>query len=201
MRKGEKKRRRAIDAYGTLQRAAALAAAHVDDAIHPFGLSASQYGVLETLSDRGPVHQQELAEALGRSKAQMTAIIDALEERELVRRERHAVDRRFISVYLTEAGRAVLAEASPARSEAIVALMRELSGDQKQRLTRLCRRLLRVLDPDSEDGEEEKDADAATAEGADAEGADDRKGADSDAAGDDANDADAKAHAKAAKDE
>ncbi|MCA0375666.1 MAG: MarR family transcriptional regulator [Gemmatimonadetes bacterium] len=141
MRKGEKKRRKALDAYGTLQRAAAFAAAQVDDALNPFGLSASQYGVLDTLQQRGPVHQQELAEALGRSKAQMTAIIDALEHRELVRRERHAVDRRFISVHLTEAGRNVLAEATPARTEAIVALMRELSGDQRQRLTRLCRRL------------------------------------------------------------
>lgn len=178
MRKGEKKRRRAIDAYGMLQRAAALAAAHVDDAIHPFGLSASQYGVLETLQDRGPVHQQELAEALGRSKAQMTAIIDALEERELVRRERHAVDRRFISVYLTEAGRAVLAEASPARSEAIVALMRELSGDQRARLTRLCKRLLRVLDPDAEDAE---DAEEGNSVDGDAEGAGEAKGVDADA--------------------
>ena len=50
----------------------------------------------------------ELAEALGRSKAQMTAIIDALEARGWVRRERHATDRRFISVYLTDDGRDVL---------------------------------------------------------------------------------------------
>lgn len=155
MSKGDKKRRRALDAYSTLQRAATMAAVRVDDAVHPFGLSASQYGVLDTLQQRGPVHQQELAEALGRSKAQMTAIIDALEARELVRRERHEVDRRFISVYLTEAGQVLLAEASPARTDAIIALMRELNGEQKTRLTRLCRRLLRVLDPTSE----EQDAD------------------------------------------
>lgn len=152
MSKGEKKRRRALDAYWALQRAAALAAERVDDAVHPFGLSASQYGVLDTLQHRGPTHQQELAETLGRSKAQMTAIIDALEARALVRRERHAVDRRFISVYLTEAGRVLLADAGPARTEAVVTLMRELSGDQKTRLTRLCRRLLRVLDPASDTG-------------------------------------------------
>jgi len=148
MSKGEKKRRRALDAYAVLQRAAALSAAQVDDAVQPFGLSASMYGVLDTLKHRGPIHQQELAEALGRSKAQMTAIIDALEARELVRRERHAVDRRYISVYLTEAGRVLLAEVGPARTEAIVALMRELSGEQKSRLSRLCTRLLRVLAPD-----------------------------------------------------
>jgi MarR family 2-MHQ and catechol resistance regulon transcriptional repressor len=131
-----------------LQRAASMASAQVEQAVHPFGLSASQFGVLETLQSRGPVHQQELAEALGRSKAQMTAIIDALEARGWARRERHATDRRFISVYLTDDGRDVLVSTAPARSDAIVAIMAELSGEQRARLARLCRRLLRVLDPD-----------------------------------------------------
>lgn len=163
MSKGDKKRRRALDAYGALQRVAALSATHVEAATHAFGLSASQFGVLETLQQRGPVHQQELAEALGRSKAQMTAIIDALEGRGLVRRERHAVDRRFISVYLTEAGHVLLADVGPVRTDAIVGLMRELSGEQKTRLTRLCRRLIRVLDPGSDDAAD-ADRDAEDAE-------------------------------------
>lgn len=159
MSKGDKKRRRALDAYGALQRAAALSSASVEQAIDPFGLSASQFGVLETLATRGPVHQQELAESLGRSKAQMTAIIDALEARQLVRRERHAHDRRFISVYLTEAGRVVLTDATPARTDAIVQLMRELSGEQRAKLTRLCRRLLRALGDESvESSDEPEDA-------------------------------------------
>lgn len=180
MSKGEKKRRRALDAYRALQRSAALSAALVDDAVQPFGLSASQYGVLDTLQQRGPVHQQELAEALGRSKAQMTAIIDALEARGLVRRERHAVDRRFISVYLTEAGRVLLAEAGPARTDAIVALMRELSGEQKSRLSRLCARLLRVLDP----------VEAAAAEAHDEGAASDAPDADDESAHDPSDDSD-----------
>lgn len=166
MSKGEKKRRRALDAYSTLQRAASMASAQVETAVHPFGLSASQFGVLETLQLRGPVHQQELAEALGRSKAQMTAIIDALEARGWARRERHAVDRRFISVHLTDQGRDVLASAAPARSDAIVTIMRELSGEQRARLARLCRRLLRVLDP-HEDDEEREDRERAEDDAAD----------------------------------
>jgi phosphopantothenoylcysteine synthetase/decarboxylase len=51
-------------------------------------------------------------------------------------------------VYLTDDGRDVLASTAPARSDAIVAIMAELSGEQRERLARLCRRLLRVLDPD-----------------------------------------------------
>ena len=161
--KGDRKRRRALDAYARLQRAAALAAAHVDDAVQPFGLSASQFGVLDTIATRGAVHQQELAEALDRSKAQMTAIIDALESRGLVRRERHAIDRRFITVHLTPEGRAVLADATPARTTAIVGLMSALTGQQRGRLSRLCRRLLRVLDPYEEQPVEDALAGSAVA--------------------------------------
>lgn len=168
MSKGDKKRRRALEAYTALQQAATMAAEHVDDAVHPFGLSASQFGVLETLDQRGPTHQQELAEALGRSKAQMTAIIDALEARGVVRRERHEVDRRFISVYLTEAGRVLLAEAAPARTDAVVTLMRELSGEQKTRLTRLCRKLLKALDPDHVDDAPDESDEASADDDADA---------------------------------
>ena len=156
--KGEKKRRRALDAYSRLQRAAALSAASVDDAVQVFGLSASQFGVLDTLNTRGSVHQQELAEALGRSKAQMTAIIDALEAKSLVRRERHATDRRFMTVHLTLDGRNMLANASPVRTAAIVELMSELTGEQRARLARLCRRLLRVLDPSDDDEADDSSA-------------------------------------------
>jgi MarR family 2-MHQ and catechol resistance regulon transcriptional repressor len=168
MSKGDKKRRRALDAYSTLQRAASMASAQVESAVHPFGLSASQFGVLETLQARGPVHQQELAEALGRSKAQMTAIIDMLESRGWARRERHAVDRRFISVHLTDEGRAVLVAAAPARSDAIVEIMRELSGEQRARLARLCRRLLRVLDPDLDDPSDDESTDESADDAEDA---------------------------------
>ena len=135
--------------------------------VHPFGLSASQFGVLDTVATRGAVHQQEIAEALGRSKAQMTAIIDALAARDLVRRERHATDRRYITVHLTDAGGKMLELATPARSAAIIELMSELTGEQKSRLARLCRRLLRVLDPNETDRDESTaDDDVATRHGA-----------------------------------
>lgn len=176
--KGDKKRRRALDAYSRLQRAAGLAASRVEAAVHPFGLSASQFGVLDTLATRGAVHQQELAGALGRSKAQMTAIIDALESRALVRRERHATDRRFMTVHLTEAGTDVLASATPARTATIVEVMSELTGEQRVRLARLCRRLLRTLDPEETEREAEADADADTDGDSDIEAEHDVDGSD-----------------------
>ncbi len=171
--KGDKKRRRALEAYSRLQRAAALSSARVDQAVNTFGLSASQLGVLDVLADRGSLHQQELVRALGRSKAQMTSIVDTLEKRGAVRRERHATDRRFMTVHLTDDGRTLLEQAAPVRADAIITLMRELTGEQRARLARLCRRLIRVLAPEEEhDGadseteteHEHSDADAAVAD-------------------------------------
>lgn len=162
--KGEKKRRRALDAYTRLQRAASLSSARVDQAVNTFGLSASQLGVLDVLAERGSLHQQELVRALGRSKAQMTSIVDTLEKRGAVKRERHATDRRFMTVHLTDDGRALLEEAAPVRAEAIVTLMRELTGEQRGRLARLCRRLIRVLAPDEDDRSQPDDEEGAAAE-------------------------------------
>lgn len=168
--KGEKKRRRALEAYSRLQRAAALSSARVDQAVNSFGLSASQLGVLDVLAERGSLHQQELVRALGRSKAQMTSIVDTLEKRGAVRRERHATDRRFMTVHLTEDGRTLLEKAAPVRADAIITLMRELTGEQRGRLAKLCRRLIRVLAPDeddddSSDSEAEHDASTGPDEG------------------------------------
>lgn len=193
--KAQRKRRRALDAYARLQRAATLTATAADAAIASFGLSASQLGVLETLETRGPLHQQELARALGRSKAQMTAIIDALEKRGLAVRERHPTDRRFTTVHLTEGGSALLAEAMPVRAEAVAEIMGVLSGDQRTRLGRLCRRLVKSLAP--EEDARDTDDDEESASPAEAESAPEG-GADSDDAAEGrvspADDPDARAH-------
>lgn len=162
--KAQRKRRRALDAYARLQRAATLTATAADAAIASFGLSASQLGVLETLETRGPLHQQELARALGRSKAQMTAIIDALEKRGLAVRERHPTDRRFTTVHLTDGGSALLAEAMPVRAHAVAEIMGVLSGDQRTRLGRLCRRLVKSLAPE-EDARDTDDDDESASHG------------------------------------
>jgi MarR family 2-MHQ and catechol resistance regulon transcriptional repressor len=163
----ERKRRRSVDAYTRLQRAAALTSAAADAALAPFGLSASQLGVLETLQSRGPLHQQELARTLGRSKAQMTAIIDALEKRGAATRERHATDRRFTTVHLTDVGVALLAEAVPVRVDAVTAIMTTLSGEQRTRLARLCRRLVKALAPEEDERESEEEHADVDAEGDD----------------------------------
>ena len=190
---GDKKRRRALAAFHALQRVAEQSVVPVDAAVAPFGLTGTQFAVLDALighdAQQPLLHQQELADRLGRSKAQMTAILDALDRRGLVRRERHATDRRRIGVRLTLAGRAAHAQAEPARTAAIVSLMDALSGDQRAKLGRLCRRLLKALDPSASElteseaeseSESEAESESETASALDADALDGDPAADAD---------------------
>jgi MarR family transcriptional regulator, organic hydroperoxide resistance regulator len=72
------------------------------------GLTLSQYGLLEGLDNRQTARVQELADAAGVSASTATRILDALERRGIVRRDRSQEDRRAVSVSLTERGEELL---------------------------------------------------------------------------------------------
>ncbi len=76
------------------------------------GLSNAQMLVLHALADTGHEMPRDIARRLGVSQATVTALIDRLEARGLVRRERRQADRRMVWVILTEPGRALL-DAAP----------------------------------------------------------------------------------------
>ena len=59
--------------------------------------------------ERGPLSLSELAQDMGTDAPAATVLINALEERGLVKREAHPTDRRAKQVSLTAAGRRVLA--------------------------------------------------------------------------------------------
>ena len=53
-----------------------------------FDLTISQFGVLEALYHKGPLCQRDIAAKILKSTGNITMVIDNLEKRELVRRER-----------------------------------------------------------------------------------------------------------------
>src|SRR5437879_1514833 len=89
---------RALDALVKLMRAADSVSARLAETITGAGLSESQFGVLEALYHLGPLCQREIAVKLLRSSGNITLVIDNLEARGLVRRERQQEDRRYITV-------------------------------------------------------------------------------------------------------
>ena len=76
------------------------------------GLTAPQILLLQTIRDKGQVTIGEIANEISLSQATVTTILDRLEKRELVYRERSTQDKRKVHAYLTEEGTRVL-QAAP----------------------------------------------------------------------------------------
>lgn len=75
------------------------------------GLTAPQILLLQTIRDKGEVTIGELASEVSLSQATVTSILDRLEKRELVFRERSKEDKRKVHAYLTEEAIEVLKDA------------------------------------------------------------------------------------------
>ncbi len=70
----------------------------------PSNLTLAQYQVLSIIADKGVQCQKDIALDLGVTGPTVVRIIDALEEKELVRRTRQDKDRRIVHVSLTDKG-------------------------------------------------------------------------------------------------
>jgi len=104
-------------------------------------LTISQFGVLEALLHKGPLCQRDIAAKILKSSGNMTMVIDNLEKRGLVRRERDSEDRRYLTVHLTAAGSALIAKVFVDVAAAIVAEMGSLTAIEQEKLGRLCKKL------------------------------------------------------------
>jgi len=104
-------------------------------------LSLIHLQVLMLLADGGPTPMSTVADALDASQASTTGIIDRMEERGLVARERGAPDRRVVNVTLTETGRQLLVGLATERRERLATLLETLSDDDLAALLRGSRAL------------------------------------------------------------
>ncbi len=93
--------------------------ARAEDPLAALGLSGRQYTVLAILSSDAPPSQLELAGMCGLLPAQIVAVIDELERRGFVARQRSESDRRRSVVTHTEAGLEILERADALGRELI----------------------------------------------------------------------------------
>jgi len=139
--KGSDQEVRALDSYIKLVRATEAVNARTSQHFTAAGLTVSQFGVLEALYHGGPLCQRDLAKKILKSTGNITMVIDNLEKRQLVQRERDAEDRRFITIKLTGAGRELISSIFPRQVAAILAEMESLTAAEQEELGRLCRKL------------------------------------------------------------
>jgi DNA-binding MarR family transcriptional regulator len=110
-------------------------------ALAPFGIDARDLGVLLVLAGHEPDSQQRAAQRLGVDRTTMVALLDTLEDKDLVFRHPDADDRRRNVIELTEHGKDVLRRAVRASDDAERTLLAPLGARDR----RLLRDALQVI--------------------------------------------------------
>jgi DNA-binding MarR family transcriptional regulator len=100
--------------------------AGITERVRPHGLTTLQYTTLSLLGARGqPLSNAQLARRAYMTPQSMLAVIDALEEKGLIRRDPHPNHRRVYPATVTPTGRRVLA----ACDAAVAAMEEEMLAD------------------------------------------------------------------------
>jgi DNA-binding MarR family transcriptional regulator len=105
------------------------------------GLTLPQFDVLATLWHGEGITQQELAERLLVTKGNVVGIIDRTSAAGWVERRPDPEDRRANRLYLTDAGRKLLAEASPCQSAFCKKVFGTLTAGELRLMHELLERL------------------------------------------------------------
>jgi MarR family 2-MHQ and catechol resistance regulon transcriptional repressor len=131
----------ALDTYIKLLRATDTVKARISRHQTVGDLTDTQFGTLEMLFHLGPLHQKDIGQKLLISNSNVVAVIDKLEKRGLVNRQRSLEDRRCVFVHISEEGQALASKLLPAHVAAIVKEMSSLSAAEQEVFGRLCRKL------------------------------------------------------------
>lgn len=115
------------------------------------GLTAPQILVLQAIRDSGQVTIGELARAVSLSQATVTTILDRLEARGLVYRQRSEQDKRKVHAHLTPGGAAVLQDAPVPLQERFAARFAALQDWEQAMVIAALQRVASMMDAEDID--------------------------------------------------
>jgi len=122
----------------------------VIDAIEPgiaaHGLSFTQFAVLMSLRDSIAINPKDLCTKLRHDSGALTRVIDQLEERGWLERQRSATDRRAVELHLTGSGREALKSVIPVVVDNLNGALRDFSRPEIEELLRLLGKLILGLE-------------------------------------------------------
>jgi len=133
--------RRALSSYVKLMRASNRLINNVHRHLLDDNLTHSQFAVLDALYHLGPLSPSDLGQKILKSNANLTTVVDSLEKKQLVARDRSASDRRRIIVQLTASGEELIARVFPRHARIIEEEFSVLSTEEQQQLAQLLKKL------------------------------------------------------------
>jgi DNA-binding MarR family transcriptional regulator len=115
----------------------------LDGELEPFGLTGAQFAVLKNVADGTAATAADLCRTMHYDTGSMTRMLDRLEEKSVLRRERCTEDRRVVYLRITDTGNELLPQL---RSAAVNVLSRHLSGLSSVEVDNLKQYLVRMIE-------------------------------------------------------
>jgi MarR family transcriptional regulator, 2-MHQ and catechol-resistance regulon repressor len=137
--KGTEKEITALNTFIKLVRAAESTVSRINLSLAKSKLTESQYAILDALYHIGPLYQRDLGDKLFKTGGNITLVIDNLEKRKLVIRERREQDRRYFTIHLTKQGKSLFQKVFPGYLKSVLEEMQKLSKSDQVELQRLCK--------------------------------------------------------------
>ena len=127
------------EVFLNLQRTADALMQEITDILKPFGLSPTQYNVMRILRGAGDagITCKEIGARMITRDPDITRLLDRLERRHLVTRNRAKEDRRFVSIHITNEGLSLLKELDDPIAQRQLDLMGHMDKQQLYRMVEL----------------------------------------------------------------
>lgn len=136
---GSKKEIQALNTFIKLIRSAESLSSKINLELSEFGLTESQFGVLDTLFHLGPLKQKDIGKKILKSGGNITMVIDNLEKQDFVKRKRGEKDKRHFIVHLTKRGNNKITEVLPSVVKLIKKHFEILNPAEQRELEHLCK--------------------------------------------------------------
>ena len=125
-----------------LGRAAILKDRIIDSHMEPFGITAAQFKVLIIMEQCDVDTPAELCRNLSVDSGSMTRMLDRLEQKNLLIRQRSEADRRQVRLVLTEEGQDLVALLPQIGADAMNQLARAITPQELQSLEHILKKIL-----------------------------------------------------------
>lgn len=109
-------------------------------------ITSVQFGILFILSLTDGLYQTQIANILGKDRPNITRMLDILESRNFLRREKDETNKRIIKVFITKEGMKKTEIAKPHRAKMRENEVEGLSQEEIETLIRLLRRVRHNLE-------------------------------------------------------
>jgi len=116
----------------------------IDRNIKSFGLTSSEFGVLEFLYHKGDKPVQEIAKKILVTSGTITYVINKLIEKEYVERKQCSKDKRIFYIHLTEHGERKMANIFPEHEKFLNELFQGLEKGEKKLLIDKLRKMSKL---------------------------------------------------------